>query len=170
MFCIGVIGSDGSGWVGNEQGEGASRRSAGSSCNALVRVWVGALRGEGVLPEGSREVGAAGERPWKAGSGLTERRGENVGYGGSWSKPPGRAVLRNAHSPRVRCGMIPIVQCGKLSPWEGKHKLKVPLHPHFSPLSSTTTPTYIFLPLHLFFSSYFVSAEAEKWPSNVQNL
>lgn len=40
IFCVGVIGSDGSGWAENEQGEGASRQSSGSSRSA----WVQGLR------------------------------------------------------------------------------------------------------------------------------
>ena len=59
MLCIGVIGSDGWGWAGNEQGEGASRQSAGSSCKVLVQ---GPGWGEGrvMLPGRSKKVGTLG--------------------------------------------------------------------------------------------------------------
>ena len=73
MLCIGVIGGDGWGWAGNEQGRGASRRrrSAGSSCNVLVPGRLG--WGWGQASNRNEASGNSGIRPWKAAGERTDR-------------------------------------------------------------------------------------------------
>lgn len=118
MFCIGVIRSDGLGWVGNEQGEGASRQSVGSSCNALVQglgLGGGVTRG-GCAPSGKQESGHSRGRPWKAGDWLPERQGENMDHGGHWAKHLGRVILQNPHSPRSRGAHCPFYRAGNRGP------------------------------------------------------
>lgn len=71
-FILELLEVTGPGWAGKEQAKRASRRSAGSSCNALVRdLAVGgrASKGEEVLLVGNEKVGALGEDPRRQGMG-----------------------------------------------------------------------------------------------------
>lgn len=72
-FILELLEVTGPGWAGSEQAERASRRSAGSSCSALVQgLAVGrrACQGEGGASlVGDETVGALGEEPRRQGKG-----------------------------------------------------------------------------------------------------